>query len=526
VLSGGGISALEHASLLTLGVAAGLELAAGDVGGGLGTISSMLSQLASYERRREEWSFQQDLAREDLAIGSQQIQIAHDQVSVAEGERRVAALQLDQAQSTVEFLGNKFTNAQLFEWMAGVLGRVYAYLLRQATAVARLAGAELTFERHEPLPSPTIQDDYWQPPAASPVGGKSGPDRRGLTGAERLLRDITQLDQFAFETNQRKLQLSKTLSLALLSPLELERLRQTGVMHFSTQLEMFDRNFPGHYLRLIKRVRVSLIALTPPSLGIRATLSTSGLSRVVVAGDQFRTIVVRRNPESVALSSPQNATGLFELDAQSELLQPFENTGVDTRWTFELDRAANPFDFGTISDVLVTIDYTALSDDDYRAEVISGLPTTLSGERPFSLRNDFADALYELNHPEDSPTPMTVRLSVPADAFPPGARSAVVSQVAVYFAAGAGFAEVRGLSLRLLRGGGGIGGLADTVAGVVTTRSPSGATWLPMVGASPVGTWELSLPGDDATLGLFTNEILSDIGLIITFSAEAPPWPA
>lgn len=53
-------------------------------------------------------------------------------------------------------------------------------------------------------------------------------------------------------------------------------------MRFETPMELFDRDFPGHYLRLIKCVRTSVIALIPATEGIHATLATTGLSRVVV----------------------------------------------------------------------------------------------------------------------------------------------------------------------------------------------------------------------------------------------------
>ena len=111
------------------------------------------------------------------------------------------------------------------------------------------------------------------------------PDRRGLTGSARLLADIYRLDQHRFETEKRKLQLVKTLSLARLAPAEFQRFRQTGIIHFGTPLELFDRDFPGHHLRLIKRVRTSVLALIPPTDGIHAALSTTGLSRVVTGSD-------------------------------------------------------------------------------------------------------------------------------------------------------------------------------------------------------------------------------------------------
>src|SRR3712207_7849693 len=48
---------------------------------------------------------------------------------------------------------------------------------------------------------------------------------------------------------------------ARLDPYALQRFRETGVLLFETPMTLFDRDFPGHYLRLIKRVRISVIAL-------------------------------------------------------------------------------------------------------------------------------------------------------------------------------------------------------------------------------------------------------------------------
>ena len=61
------------------------------------------------------------------------------------------------------------------------------------------------------------------------------------------------------------------------------------------------------------------------------------------------------------------------VDLQPDMLLPFEGSGVDTTWELMLPPAANPFDFRTISDVLLTIDYTALLDFDYQTQVIRRL---------------------------------------------------------------------------------------------------------------------------------------------------------
>ena len=74
--------------------------------------------------------------------------------------------------------------------MSGVLERVYAYFLQQATAMAQLAQNQLAFERQE-IPPEFIQADYWQTQSETNTGTSPEspmPDRRGLTGSVRLLR--------------------------------------------------------------------------------------------------------------------------------------------------------------------------------------------------------------------------------------------------------------------------------------------------------------------------------------------------
>jgi hypothetical protein len=330
--------------------------------------ASIVSTYANYERRAQDWAFQQELAQQDVAIGAQQITIANDHVEVAKQEKAIAKIQSTNAKDTMEFLNNKFTNVDLYEWMSDLLEDVYSFFLQRATAMARLAENQLGFERQE-TPLAYIQADYWNVPDEGGITDAEGPDRHGLTGSARLLHDIYQLDQYAFDTNRRKLQLVKVLSLARLAPVEFQRFRETGVLTFTTQMQMFDRDFPGHYLRLIKRVRTSVIALIPPTQGIHATLSTSGLSRVLIGPDLFQRVPIRRDPKFVALSSPMNSTRLFELEPQSDMLLPFEGNGVEGAWEFRMPKAANLFDYRTIADVLITIEYTALNSFHYYQQI-------------------------------------------------------------------------------------------------------------------------------------------------------------
>ena len=278
--------------------AAGLSSTAASVSalaGAASTTASILSTYASYERREQEWEFQKTLAQQDVLIGAQQVMLAQDHVRVV-GQERHRGDAGEHAEATVDFLHHKFTNAELYDWMSDVLEGVYSYFLQQATAMAKLAEQQLAFERQEP-PPPFIQADYWEAPSglgAAPAGGKA-PDRRGLTGSARLLqRHLPARPVRLRDRTSASCSSAKTISLARLAPAEFQRFRETGVMPFATPMEMFDRDFPGHYLRLIRRVRVSVVALIPPTQGIRATLSATGTSRVVIGGDVFQTVVAMR----------------------------------------------------------------------------------------------------------------------------------------------------------------------------------------------------------------------------------------
>jgi Tc toxin complex TcA C-terminal TcB-binding domain len=80
------------------------------------------------------------------------VTIAQNRLMVNREERLIAGLQADNAAAAVEFLTNKFTNAELFGWMGNVLEQVYHWFLHQATATARLAALAVFDGSISPLP--------------------------------------------------------------------------------------------------------------------------------------------------------------------------------------------------------------------------------------------------------------------------------------------------------------------------------------------------------------------------------------
>jgi Tc toxin complex TcA C-terminal TcB-binding domain/Concanavalin A-like lectin/glucanases superfamily len=499
---------------------------------------------ASWERRQEEWGLQQQLAAADVAIGKQQGQIAQGQAYVAGEQAAVASLNQRNAEAKLQFLQTKFTSAQLYTWMAGVLSGVYRYFLQQAAGVARLAEQQLAFERQLPVPG-YIRSDYWTQStggSGSPVGAGGIPSTGtgGLTGSARLLEDITQLDQYALETQRRKLQLTQTFSLASLAPVDLQRFRQTGVLPFVIPATSYGA--PGTYLAMIRAVRISIAALIPPAQGVRGTLTSAGSSHIVVQNnDMFQTVTLARPPETIAVTSPLNAGGVFQLDLTPELLLPFEGCGLDLPLELQLPQAINAFDYRTIADVQVSVDYTAQYSPAYATQVIRQLPAQASNSILLSLR-DFPDAWYALlaqaqELAAGGPTgggggPPVLLATWPfgADDLPANLSSPSVEQ----------------LTLMVVRSGSvpaqfsidhldqvGVPPPANptstvTIGDIVSTRNGSGTAWRQFTHRqlTPIGTWELGLVGSSETINAVAGGDLQDIALVIGYSATLPAWPS
>jgi hypothetical protein len=472
---------------------------------------------ASIEDRHQEWRIQRAAAQQDQLVAAAQVTTADDQKAIAKAEQSVAALQADQAQATLDLLAAQFTSPGMYKWLSDTLGGVYRYFLQQATATARLAQAQLAFERAEPARA-FIRSDYWQPLTVPPSG-----DVKGLTGAERLAEDLAKLDTYAFSTDSRRLNITQTFSLAALAPVEFLDFRATGQLSVATPTTLFDADFPGHYQRLIRQARLSVVALVPPSRGIRATLASYGISRVTTASNGvFGEVLLRRDPSVVALTSPVDANGVFTVDLQPDMLLPFEGSGVDTTWELTLLQAANPFDFRTISDVLLTIDYTALLDLDYQAQVIRQLNAdrTRSADRVFSLSRDFPDQWYTLNNPDLSAQGRTATVTLRDADFPPGITGLATAQIAVRLS---GSGPIAGISVTLTRGG--TSGTAATDASGTASTRRGAADWTgKFVGSAPTGDWQLSFdPAASSTL--FAPGGLDDIVLVVSWAGQSLPWP-
>lgn len=230
--------------------------------------------------------------------------------------------------------------------------------------------------------------------------------------------------------------MTKTISLASLFPGDFAQFQRTGRLNFYTPMELFERDFPSHYLRIIRQVRISVIALVPPNEGIKAQMTNIGNSYTTTYNNSIeRRVQVSRDPEVISLSAPMNSNGLFELQTDNDMLLPFEGLGVETSWEFVMNKASNPIDFNTIADVLITIDYTAMNNGllgETIGKRLDGAP--YEAERVFSLKNQFADAWFDLHNPDQvaDDNRHKAKLTIDRSDFPSHLRNVNINAISLF----------------------------------------------------------------------------------------------
>ena len=94
-------------------------------------------------------------------------------------------------------------------WMVSVLIEQYRAVMQSATAVAQLRTRALELSGKRPVT--IIRGRVW---TVDPPSLREDQKGYGLLGAERLSTDLTRLDDFRLSADKRRLQLSKTISLA------------------------------------------------------------------------------------------------------------------------------------------------------------------------------------------------------------------------------------------------------------------------------------------------------------------------
>lgn len=323
--------------------------------------AGMASRYASYERRADDWVLQCNLAARELQQNGRQILTSLIAEQTAHREYLTVQRQIEHAQEIDQFLRDKFVNEEQLGWMQGEVMRLYYEYYRFAFDTARKA--QDTMKRELMRPELDDQDfikfNYWDA------------GRKGLLCGETLYLDLKRMELAYHEYNRREFELTKTISLRRLDPMALLNFRATGTCTVTIPEWLFDLDCPGHYMRRIKSVAVSIPAVVGPysSLNCTVSLQKSSLrksaqlkdgnkyARQGAEDDRFEDYV---GPvQSVVTSTGQGDTGLFERNLRDERFLPFEGAGAVSTWKLELAKDYRGFDYQRVPDVLIQVLYTS-----------------------------------------------------------------------------------------------------------------------------------------------------------------------
>jgi hypothetical protein len=247
----------------------------------------------------------------------------------------------------------------------------------------------------------------------------------------------------------REREITKHLSLARLDPIALTELRTSGRCVIQVPEAVFDLEHPGHYFRRIKALSVSVPCVAGPYASVPVKLTqTSNRVRVDTgktpgaasdadayaeipgADTRFRYNV--GSIQTIATSRGEDDSGLFSLNLDDERYLPFEGSGVCGTFVLELPPTLRPFDYGTISDVVLHLRYTARDGGGgFRTMVANGVSQRLNvmalktGRiglfQAFDVRRDRPDVWHRLN------TTGTSALTLTADDLPYYTSSRVIA---------------------------------------------------------------------------------------------------
>ena len=411
-----------------------------NVGSGLGAFANYYqseSTDSTYQATRAAKIGQLILRENDAVYGSNQaareIMQIDRQIAAALIRQGVAQLELDNHRKQIEqseeverFLRDKYTNRELYSWMIGQLSATYFQSYQLTYDLAKRC--ERAFRRELALlDSSYIRFGYWDSL------------RKGLMAGERLYHDLKRMEVAYLDQNRREFEITRHVSLAQLSPRSLLQLRQSGECFFSIPEVVYDLDHPGHYLRRIKSVAVTIPCVTGPHTGVPCTLTLLGSTtrqQPTLLGGQYlradedpRFIDSVGAIQSIVTSTAQQDTGLFETNLNDERCLPFEYEGAVASWRLELPSGYRPFDYDTITDVLLHVRYTArqggaLLRNQALAEIDQSLNEMMPAQnlagvaRLFSARHEFPSEWQRFLTPAAAAGDQVLALPLVLERFP------------------------------------------------------------------------------------------------------------
>jgi hypothetical protein len=377
---------------------------------------------ATNERRLKEWIFQQSVAKKELAQIDKQILAAQIREQISEQELTNHEQQIENSRQIETFFRNKYTQVELYGWTVGEISTVYFQCYQLAYDLAKKAEKTYRYELGIPT-SNFVQFGIWDS------------FRKGLMSGEKLYLSLKQMEKSYMDQNRREYEITKHISLLQHEPSKLITLKETGTCIIELPELLFDADYSGHYMRRIKSVSLTIPCVVGPYTSINCTLTLlsskiriSNLTTATYAEDMEtenpRVVTNFSAMQSIATSTAQNDSGMFELNFRDERYLPFEGAGAVSRWRIDLPKDCNAFDFDTISDVILRLSYTAREGGNLlKAKAKEAMNQAIADTekaplaRLFSARHEFPTPWQQFLNPIATNANLTVNIDLERFSF-------------------------------------------------------------------------------------------------------------
>ena len=326
-----------------------------------------------WDRRLADWNQQVDVITIELLQIERQKLAADRRKAISLRELNSQQREIEHSIEVQDFMRDKFTKQDLYLFLQQETMIIYRQFFDLALQAAREAEQLFWYERRDNLRN-FLPEFTWDNL------------RDGLLSGQKLELALRTMERVYLEVNCREYELMKTLSLCLHFPIAFLSLKSTGFCEIEIPEWMFDLDYPGHYMRRIKNVSLTIPCVTGPYVGVHCRFkllsstirvdpyliepslpccsdpsdcSPHGADYEPMPPDDPRFVHQYGATEAIATSIGQTDTGLFQLNFNDERYLPFEFAGAVSRWRIELPPENNQFDLNTLSDVVIQLNYTA-----------------------------------------------------------------------------------------------------------------------------------------------------------------------
>ncbi|OAR03095.1 hypothetical protein LLEC1_03148 [Akanthomyces lecanii] len=377
--------------------------------------AGMQNTQGGWDRRAQEWQHQCDVITYEIQQIKRQRLAARRRLEVSRRELNNTERRIEHQAEVQDFLRDKFSKYELYLYLQQENSALYSKTFSAAVEVAREAQLAAGYE----LGDPSLDII----PAAATVWDSL---HSGLLAGEKLEVAVQSLDRAYMSKNCREYELAKHISLRLHFPASFVMLKTTGCCEVDIPEWLFDLDYPGHYMRRIKTVSLTIPCVAGPYTGIHCKLQQLQSSirqrpQMETCGDccckgkdktETAPGVCIHDPavatryagtEAIATSTGQNDSGLFEVSFADTRYLPFEYSGAVSRWRLELPRENNQFDFDSLSDVIIHINFTAREggpEFQRQRQQVAQKHLPADGLRFFDIRHEMQEAWSALKRNE------------------------------------------------------------------------------------------------------------------------------